>query len=146
MPAVYVEEVSIGDALPSLTKGPITHLGLVRYSGACGDFNPIHTVPDVAKSVGLDGIIAHGMLIMAYAGQMLTDWAGPNTLRRFKVRFSGMTVPGESVICEGKVTRIVLDDLSGEALVEGRLTVKGVDDESLKLKGDFTVALPRRTD
>ena len=140
------DTLAIGDELPPLTTGPITETQLVRYAGASGDFNPIHTVPDVAKSVGLDGIIAHGMLIMAYAGQMLTDWAGPNTLRRFKVRFSGMTVPGESVICEGKVTRIVLDDLSGEALVEGRLTVKGVDDESLKLKGDFTVALPRRTD
>lgn len=146
MTSVYVEEVSIGDDLPSLVKGPITHLGLVRYSGACGDFNPIHTVPEVAQSVGLDGIIAHGMLVMAYAGQMLTNWAGANALRRIKVRFSGMTIPGESLICEGKVTQIVLDDPSGEALVEGRLTVKGVDDDSLKLKGDFAVALPRRTD
>jgi len=128
-----------------LNKGPVTHLGLVRYSGACGDFNPIHTVPDVAQSVGLDGVIAHGMLLMGYAGQMLTDWAGPSALRRFKVRFSGMTVPGESIRCEAKITKLIEDEPSGEARVEGRLTVKGIEDDSLKLKGDFAVALPRRS-
>lgn len=146
MGAPYFEDVQVGDSLPELVRGPVTHLGLVRYSGACGDFNPIHTVPEVARSVGLDGVIAHGMLIMAYAGQMLTNWAGPSALRRFKVRFSGMTAPGESVRCEAQVTRLIDDDPSGEALVEGRLTVKGVEDDSLKLKGNFTAALPRKSD
>jgi acyl dehydratase len=140
------EDIQVGDSVPELVRGPVTHIGLVRYSGACGDFNPIHTVPDVARLVGLEGIIAHGMLIMAYAGQLLTNWAGPSALRRFKVRFSGMTVPGESVRCEAKITKLIDDDPSGEALVEGRLTVKGAEDDSLKLKGDFTVAIPRRSD
>ena len=142
--AVYFEDVQAGDELPVLVKEPIAHIGLVRYSGACGDFNPIHTVPEVARSVGLDGVIAHGMLIMAYAGQALTDWAGPVSLRRFKVRFSGMTVPGESLRCEAKITKLIEDDPSGEARVEGRLTIKGIGDDSMKLKGDFLLALPRR--
>ncbi|MCC6904242.1 MAG: dehydratase, partial [Anaerolineae bacterium] len=110
--------------------------------GASGDFNPIHTVPEVAQSVGLDGIIAHGMLIMGFAGQMLSDWAGPRSLRRFKVRFNGMTKPGELVICSGKVTKKTND--GQEALVSGRLTVRGAADDTLRLKGDFTVALPKR--
>ena len=145
MSTPYFEDVQVGYKLPELVKGPVTPLALVRYSGACGDFNPIHTVPDVARSVGLDGVIAHGMLLMAYAGQMLTDWAEPSELRRFKVRFRGMTVPGESLRCEAKITKRIEDATSGEARVEGRLTVTGVDDDTLKLKGDFEVALPRRS-
>lgn len=140
--AVYFEDVSVGGELPELSKGPITETQLVRYSGASGDFNPIHSVPKVAQMVGLDGVIAHGMLIMAYAGQLITDWAGPGAVRQFKVRFSGMTKPGETVICRGEITEKVEQD--GEGLVRGKLTVKGTDD-SLKIKGDFTVALPRKT-
>lgn len=140
---LYFEDVQVGDILPELTKGPITETDLVRYSGAVGDFNPIHTVPRVARMVGLDDVIAHGMLIMAYAGQMITDWAGAGSVRRFKVRFSGMTKPGEMVVCRGEVTEKAEE--GGEALVSGRLTVKGVADDSLKLKGEFTVALPHRS-
>ena len=139
---VYFEDVNTGSELPELSKGPITETQLVRYSGASGDFNPIHTVPKVAQMVGLEGVIAHGMLIMAYAGQLLTDWAGPGAVRQFKVRFSGMTTPGETIICRGEITEKVEQD--GEGLVRGKLTVKGSDD-SLKIKGDFTVALPRKS-
>lgn len=139
MPLFY-EDVNKGDELPGIVKGPVQHIDFVRYSGAAGDFNPIHTVPDVAQRVGLEGVIAHGMLLMSYAGQMITQWAGAGTLQQFKVRFSGMTRPGEVLVCEGRVTG--KDD--GECLVRGRLTVKGQADDSLKLKGDFTVALPKK--
>jgi acyl dehydratase len=142
MPAFY-EDVNAGDTLPELEKGPVTETQLVRYSGASGDFNPIHTVPQVAQMVGLDGIIAHGMLVMAFAGQLLTDWAGAGSVRQLKVRFSGMTKPGEKLICRGEV--LGKREEGGEALVNGKLTVKGTD-ESLKLKGEFTVAVPKRGD
>ena len=138
---VYFEDVNAGDELPELTKGPLSETQLVRYSGAAGDFNPIHTVPRVAQSVGLDGVIAHGMLIMAFGGQLLTDWAGPGSLRRYKVRFSGMSRPSETLVCRGQITDKLEE--SGQGLVRGRLTIKGTDD-SLKLKGEFTLALPRR--
>ncbi len=140
---LYFEDVSVGDELPDLEKGPLQEIDLVRYAGASGDFNPIHTVPRVAQSVGLDTTIAHGMMIMAYAGKVITDWAGAGTLRQFRTRFSGMTKPGEAVVCRAKVSRLIEE--GGEALVMGRLTVKGKEDDSLKLKGDFTVALPRKS-
>lgn len=139
---LYYEDVEKGDDLPQLVRGPLAETDLVRYSGASGDFNPIHTVPRVAQEVGLEGVIAHGMLIMAYAGQALTRWAGPAALRRFKVRFSGMTAPGETVVCEGRITGKEMD--GDEGLVHGRITVKGQADGSLKLKGEFTAALPCR--
>ncbi len=139
---IYYEDVEPGAELPEVIKGPVTETQLVRYSGASGDFNPIHTVPKVAQMVGLDGVIAHGMLIMAFAGQLLTDWAGPGSVRQIKVRFSGMTLPGEEVVCRGSVSEKAEE--GGEALAKGRLTIKGKSDDSLKLKGDFIIALPRR--
>lgn len=141
MPLNY-EDVNKGDTLPEQVREPLEPIDLVRYSGASGDFNPIHTVPEVAQSVGLDGIIAHGMLLMSYAGQMITKWAGVDALRRFKVRFSGMTRPGEALICEGRVTGKEVVD--GENLVHGRLTLKGKADGSTKIKGEFTVVLPNK--
>ena len=139
---LYYEDINKGDELPELVKDPVTHTQLVRYSGASGDFNPIHTVPDVAKMVGLPNIIAHGMLIMGFAGQFITDWAGAGSMRRFKVRFSGMTNEKESVVCRGSV--LEKSEVDGEYRVKGRFTVKGADDDSLKLKGDFEVAVESR--
>ena len=139
---LFFDDVKEGDNLPELTKGPITATQLVRYSGASGDFNPIHTVPAVAQSVGLDGVIAHGMLTMAFAGQLLTNWAGDGSVKKIKVRFSGMTAPGETVICRGKVGQKSVED--GKHILSGKLTVKGAEDGSLKLKGDFSVMVPKR--
>jgi acyl dehydratase len=99
-------------------------------------------VPRVAQSVDLDGVIAHGMLTMAFAGQLLTEWAGDGSVRKIKVRFSGMAAPGETVICRGKVTGKSVED--GKHILSGKLTVKGAEDGSLKLKGDFSVVVPKR--
>jgi acyl dehydratase len=100
-----------GDALPALTKPPVTKTQLVMYSGASGDFNPIHTVEEFAQSVGLGGVIAHGMLTMAFVGQLLTDWVGlEGELKQFHVRFTGMVRPGDVVTCTGEVTEKSTDN------------------------------------
>ena len=54
----------------------LTRDSLVRYAGASGDFNPIHYRDDFAQSVGLDGVLAHGMLTMGAAVQVAVDWVG----------------------------------------------------------------------
>ena len=53
-----------------------TRDALVKYAGASGDFNPIHYRDDFAKSVGLDGVLAHGMLTMGTAVQVVVNWVG----------------------------------------------------------------------
>jgi len=94
-----------GDAIGPLVKPPVTQTQLVMYSGASGDFNPIHTVEEFAKKAGLGGVIAHGMLTMAFVGQMLTDLIGlEGDLRTFGVRFTGMVRPGDVITCQGRVT------------------------------------------
>jgi acyl dehydratase len=131
--------IQVGDAIPSLTKGPIEQSQINQFAVASGDGNPIHTDPEVAKSAGLDGTIAHGMLIMAFAGQMLTEWLGPHALRNFKVRFKGMTVPGDVLSCTGTVNKKYEQD--GEYFVEGKVSVKG-QDERPRVTGSFVAVVP----
>ena len=62
---------------------------LVRYAGASGDFNAIHYRDDTAKSVGLPGVLAHGMLTMGLAVQPVLDWVGdPGRVLDYQVRFT----------------------------------------------------------
>ena len=67
----------------------LTRDSLVRYSGASGDFNAIHYRDDVAQSVGLPGVLAHGMLTMGFAVQPVVDWIGdPGRVFDYQVRFT----------------------------------------------------------
>jgi acyl dehydratase len=100
--------VSVGDELPPLTV-TLTRADLVRYAGASLDFNPIHWNQRVATAVGLPDVIAHGMLTMALAGRLVTDWVGdPGAVVDFKTKFTRpVVVPddedGATVELTGKV-------------------------------------------
>jgi acyl dehydratase len=137
----YYEDVQIGDELPKLVKEPITHLQLVRYAGASGDFNPLHTDPKVGEEIGTGGIIAHGMLIMGFVGQLLSDYVGPEALRKFGVRFKGMTHLNDVITCTGVVTEKYEAD--GEARIAGKVQATDQNGD-LKVAGTFVAALPQR--
>jgi acyl dehydratase len=96
-------DLDSGSALPDLRKPPITKLQLVKYAGASGDYNLIHTDDETARSVGLEGVIAHGMLSMAFLGEYLCWLAGPESVRRLSVRFHEMVRPGDTLTCRGRV-------------------------------------------
>lgn len=81
-------DVEVGTELPAQSFA-ITRADLVRYAGASGDFNVIHWNERVATEVGLPNVIAHGMLTMALAGRVVTDWIGdPGALLEYGVRFT----------------------------------------------------------
>jgi len=93
----------VGYEFPSLKKEEITHTQLVRYAGASGDFNPIHTVVPFAEKIGLGGAITHGMLIMGFVGQAIGTWFPEGKLMDFSVRFNGITRPGERITVTGAI-------------------------------------------
>ncbi|GAB6876864.1 MaoC/PaaZ C-terminal domain-containing protein [Thermaerobacter litoralis] len=95
-----------GVELPPLAKDPITKVQLVKYAGASGDYNLIHTDDETARRVGLDGVIAHGMLSMGFLGQYLVHLAGPENVRSLKVRFRQMVRPGDVLTCKGRVAEV----------------------------------------
>ena len=96
-------DLASGSVLPDLRKPPITKLQLVKYAGASGDYNLIHTDDETARTVGLDGVIAHGMLSMGFLGEYLCWLAGPESVRRLSVRFKEMVRPGDTLTCRGRV-------------------------------------------
>jgi acyl dehydratase len=106
----------------------ITRADLVRYAGASGDFNPIHWSDRVAASVGLPGVIAHGMFTMGIAARAVTGWTGdPAALVEYHVRFGRpVVVPddeqGAEVTVRGKVGALLED---GRARVDLTVTSDG---------------------
>ena len=84
----FFAEVEVGTEIPA-QEFTLQRADLIRYAGASGDFNVIHWNERVATSVGLPNVIAHGMLTMATAGRVVTDWVGdPGRIVSYGVRFS----------------------------------------------------------
>src|SRR3954469_20757070 len=106
--SVRLADVPVGTELPEQTFR-VTRADLVRYAGASGDFNPIHYSDRVATSVGLPGVIAHGMFTMALVGRALTVWAGaPDAVVDFNVRFTRpVVVPDDDEGTELEVSAAV---------------------------------------
>ena len=77
---------------------------IAAYAEASGDRNPIHLDDEVARSVGLPGVIAHGMLVMAQLANFVVRQAGDHRrLRLLRCRFSGMVMPGDTLTFTGRV-------------------------------------------
>jgi acyl dehydratase len=99
-----------GESLPELRVTPDAGL-TKRYAEASGDPNPIHTDAEFAKSVGLPGVILHGLYSMAQVARAHTEAAGgdPRALRRLSVQFRGMGFPEQEIV----VTSTVADASNG---------------------------------
>lgn len=141
-PKLYFEDVQVGDTIPKLTTSPVTHLQLVRYAGASGDFNPLHTDPKIGEMIGTGGIIAHGMLIMGFVGRLVSDYVGPAALRKFGVRFKGMTHLDDVITCTGTITEKYEAD--GEARITGKVQAEDQNGD-VKVAGTFVAVLPKRS-
>ncbi len=120
------DDVEVGAELPP-QRFPLRRVDLVRYAGASGDANIIHWNERVARSVGLPDVIAHGMLTMAVAGRVVTDWAGdPGALESYRVRFSRpIVVPDDDAGAELVVEGTVEDKLDGGRVVVGLTATVG---------------------
>ena len=135
---IYFEDIKVGNAMPPLVKNSVEKVQLVKYAGASGDFNALHTDPEVGKAVGIGGVIAHGMLVMGFVGQAITDWIPKRYLRKFGVRFSGMTRPGDVVT----VTGVVKEKKEGKRII---CDVEAKNQQGILLvSGSFEAELPGR--
>ena len=113
--------VEKGFELPGLTV-TLKREDLVRYAGASGDFTPIHYSDRMATALGLPGVIAHGMLTMAEAGRVVTDWLGdPSRLVEYGVRFvKPVPVPDDDTGAELRISAVVasVNDAEGTAEID----------------------------
>ena len=129
---------TVGDRLVYKSFPPISRHRLALYCGASGDHNPVHVDLDFAKKAGFNDVFAHGMLVMAYLGQALTDAVAPTAIRSFSTRFSAITQLGAQLTCEGSVIELLEAD--GEKRARLSLTAKDEKGE-VKLAGEAVIAL-----
>jgi len=129
--------VHAGDPFPGLRQ-PVEHEALIRYAGASGDFNRIHWDEEFARSVGLPGVIAHGMYSFGLAARAVTAYAGgPGSLRRLKVRFSAVIRPGQTLTVLGEVAE------AGEGRAVIRFRAEDEHGERVLSKGEAELDLRR---
>src|SRR5215210_3199235 len=96
--------MNVGDQIPELKVTPDAGL-TTRYKDASGDPNPIHVDEEFAKSVGLPGVILHGLWSMAQVARAHTDAAGDlRALKRLEVQFRGMGFPEQEITVSATVT------------------------------------------
>jgi acyl dehydratase len=97
------DEVRVGDPLPRLAK-VVKREEVKAYADASGDQNPLHQDDDFARSVGMPGIIAHGMFTMAHLTTAITEWAGdPGALVSIRVQFRVPVFMDEEIVAAGEV-------------------------------------------
>ncbi len=140
---VFYEDVSEGAEIPALSKHPTTRQ-LVMWAGGSGDFYELHYDKDFAKSQGLDRVIVHGRLKLAFMGQLITGWIGTEgALKKLTCQYRGMDVPDQDITVKGKVTKKYLKD--GEHYVELDVWTEDPAGEKTTL-GTAAVVLPSKVE
>jgi acyl dehydratase len=134
-PILQFDAVAEGDTAPAVSH-TLGRTDLVKYAGASGDYNPMHTDEVAAQAAGLPSVFGHGMFSMGLLGRALTDWAGVGNLTNYRVRFTKQTWPGETLTTSITVTGKREED--GQKLVDVEVGLANQDGEG-KLTGSATV-------
>ena len=82
--------LQVGESVQEIQLEPVSRIDLIKYAGASGDFNPIHTIDEEAKRAGLPGIIAHGMWTMGNLAKLFTPYYEEGFVKDYSIRFKGM--------------------------------------------------------
>lgn len=136
--------VAEGEELPGL-RVHLRRSDLVRYAGASGDFNVIHWNERIARDVGLPDVIAHGMLTMASAVRIVTDWVGdPSAIVEYGVRFTRpVVVPDDDAGAELEISAVVKEKLP-DSRVRVDITARCGGDRILSMARAVVVLAERR--
>lgn len=138
MNALQFSDVQVGDELALLKLRPVNRTMLALYAGASGDHNQIHIDIDFARKARVPDVFAHGMLSAAYLGRLLTQWVPQSQIRRFAVRFTGITQIGHIPYLTGRVAEKFEAD--GEKRVRLDIRCSNQYGEA-KLVGESVIAL-----
>jgi acyl dehydratase len=122
-------ELQVGESVKEIQLEPVSRMDLIKYSGASGDFNPIHTIDDEAKNAGLPGIIAHGMWTMGNLAKLFTAYYEEGFIKDYSIRFKGMVFLNDVITLRATLKEKQEDNL--------RFTVHAVNQQGNEvLKGE----------
>jgi acyl dehydratase len=132
-------ELELGAAAPPRTIGPLTAADFVRYSGASGDFNPMHWDVETAQRAGFTTLFAQGMFSAGVLASFAADWLGQECLRSVSVRFLEIVPLGDTLTCAARVG--ALDDIADgrRAEVELECTLRS---GAPAIRGSATFVVP----
>lgn len=150
---LYLENLRVGDELPTAVRAPIDRMQVFRYCAAANDFHPLSIDDQAARELRMPGICANGMLPMGYMGQFLQDWLKGGRLIRFATRFMKLIWPGDSICCKGRILarrrdeqgRYLVDldiwaeNQKGEMVMKGHATGQlyfNTEDEARQKRGE----------
>ncbi|MEL0113346.1 MAG: MaoC/PaaZ C-terminal domain-containing protein, partial [Rickettsiales bacterium] len=126
-----------GDEHQEIVVDDLSRTQLVMYSGASGDYNPLHTDDVYTKEVaGYPSVFAHGMLTMGLTGKMLTNYVGDGRLKKFGVRFTNQVWPGDTLTSKATVKEV--REEGGEKLVD--LDVETVNQDGKTVVSGYATA------
>jgi len=133
--------LEVGGELPRLAR-VVSREDLLAYADVGGDQNPLHQDDAFARSVGFDGIIAHGMFTMGHMAACVVGWAGPGAeIRRITATFRSPVSMGETIVACGRIRAIDRDERS--ATVDTWVTVARDGREEFPIKrGGAVVRFP----
>ncbi len=135
---VSAVNVSVGEELPELRR-VVTAADVTAYAEAGGDRNPLHLDDAFARSVGFDGVIAHGMFTMGHMASAVTTWAGPGAVvERISAQFRAPVFMGEEIRAGGAVRSVDADTVTVDTWVA--VERDGVTEWPIK-KGQVVVRL-----
>ena len=140
---LHYEDVSVGDSLEPVVKGPLTTTHLVRWAAANGNYARIHwDLPFAQLRQGLANVVVNGSLKNQYLGQLLTDFAGDEGwFKRFYVQHRGMDYPGDVLTAAGTISGKREQD--GFGYVDCNIALSNSRGEQTAM-GQATVVLPKR--
>ncbi|MFS0823368.1 MaoC/PaaZ C-terminal domain-containing protein [Bacillus sp. 1P02SD] len=98
--------IEIGSSLESVQLPPVSRMDLIKYSGASGDYNPIHTIDDEAHKAGLPGVIAHGMWTMGNLAKLFTPFYEEGFIKTYSIRFRNMVFLDDVITLKATLKRI----------------------------------------
>ena len=128
--ALNMSNLKPGDEHSEMVIDNLSRTQLVMYSGASGDYNPLHTDDLYCKeAAGYPGVFAHGMLSMGLTGKMLTNYVGDGRLKKYGVRFTNQVWPGDTLT--SKATVVEVRDEDGDKVVDLALETVNQDGKTV---------------
>lgn len=98
-----LRSLHVGDSLTPVELDPVSRIDLIKYAGASGDYNPIHTIDDEALKLGLPGIIAHGMWTMGNVSKLFSPHYEEGFIKDYSVRFKGMVTLNDVITLQAEM-------------------------------------------
>ncbi len=133
-------KISIGDDIPEWDMPSVTRERMRTMAAILRDPNPVHWDPRSTERWGFkDKTINQGPLGLSYMVNMLHDWAGPTSIKRFIMTFPKAVLSEDHVIARGKVTGLREED--GTTIAECDIWLHN-DERGTLLKGSAEVRLP----